>query len=152
MKILALHVRILGHLAWWPILGPRHDDRELVATSRPHYHVDWRYVPDRLYRIIRRESNSGVQGVVLLADDSAPVVREFALRREAPDAQLFECQHIAPWLPKLEASFAGCKLKSLTCPHKGIPLDGVKPDSNGIVTCPGHGLRWHLATGELVAR
>lgn len=36
-----------------------------------------------------------------------------------------------------------------TCPHRGMPLRGL-PVSRGVVTCPGHGLRFKVGTGRLV--
>lgn len=37
------------------------------------------------------------------------------------------------------------------CPHRGIDLTPfARPDGTAI--CPGHGLRWNLATGELMPR
>ncbi len=38
------------------------------------------------------------------------------------------------------------------CPHRGFPLASLSVDADGCVTCPGHGLRWSLRSGELVSR
>ncbi len=54
--------------------------------------------------------------------------------------------------PILEPEFAQCRLTKGKCPHKNIPLVGLEPDSDGNVICPGHGLKWNLATGQLVSR
>ena len=38
----------------------------------------------------------------------------------------------------------------LYCPHQGLPLD-AEPDSAGIITCPWHGYRFDVATGDCVS-
>ena len=43
-------------------------------------------------------------------------------------------------------------LERPVCPHRGIPLDGLPCTRRGVVTCPGHGLRWNLRTGKIVTR
>jgi hypothetical protein len=53
---------------------------------------------------------------------------------------------------KLEEAFEHETLKCHTCPHKGMPLDGMPIDAEGRVVCPGHGLRWNLKTGKLSPR
>lgn len=29
---------------WWPVLGPLHDDREILGLVHEHYHVDYRFL------------------------------------------------------------------------------------------------------------
>ncbi|WP_299324233.1 Rieske (2Fe-2S) protein [Parasphingopyxis sp.] len=36
------------------------------------------------------------------------------------------------------------------CPHLGLPLD-AEPDDDGTITCPWHGYRFDIATGECVS-
>lgn len=38
-----------------------------------------------------------------------------------------------------------------TCPHRSIPLDGGTVE-NGVLTCPGHGWRFDLKTGDCLDR
>jgi len=38
----------------------------------------------------------------------------------------------------------------LYCPHLGLPLD-AEPDSDGTITCPWHGYRFDIASGECVS-
>ena len=33
-----------GRLAWWPVIGPKHDDAEHLAFEQPHYHIDRRFL------------------------------------------------------------------------------------------------------------
>ena len=38
----------------------------------------------------------------------------------------------------------------LVCPHQGLPLTG-DPDSDGVLTCPWHGYRFDVATGQCLS-
>ena len=63
-----------------------------------------------------------------------------------PDAK------IVHWLGALEMAYSGQRLKrGLVCPHKGTDLSTIKPDGM-VITCPLHGLRWNVRTGELAPR
>lgn len=55
---------------------------------------------------------------------------------------------------KLEEVCAGKRInaKNPICPHRGISLASFPVDDDGCVTCPGHGLKWNLTTGEMVSR
>lgn len=56
----------------------------------------------------------------------------------------------APWFAALHAAHVRQRLsRCLKCPHRGIDLSSIAPDATGHVTCPGHGLRWHVPTREL---
>lgn len=56
------------------------------------------------------------------------------------------------WLGALEMAYSGQRLKrGLVCPHKGTDLSTIKPDGM-VITCPLHGLRWNVRTGELAPR
>lgn len=60
----------------------------------------------------------------------------------------------AYWIPKMEEVFKEAKLKpGMICPHRGADLSGISPDPvDGTITCPLHGLRWCVSTGELAPR
>lgn len=36
--------------AWWPVIGPKHDDVEHLAFEQVHYHLDRRFLPERMFR------------------------------------------------------------------------------------------------------
>lgn len=72
------------------------------------------------------------------------VYRRLKCRRELPPYPYEQ----ARWLPKLELAYAHARLKNGICPHKGVNLRSC-PIMNGIVTCPAHGLRWQVDSGEL---
>lgn len=37
-------------LRWWPVVGPRHDDIEHLDFAAAHYHLDRRFLPERMLR------------------------------------------------------------------------------------------------------
>jgi hypothetical protein len=73
------------------------------------------------------------------------VLRLRKCRREFPEYP----RELASWLPALEKSCSGLTMQNMTCPHRGTPLESCSPDGD-VVTCPAHGLRWNVKTGELV--
>lgn len=54
------------------------------------------------------------------------------------------------WLPELEDAYENERLlPGRICPHRGGDLSTFRPDPEGCVTCPLHGLKWHVETGTL---
>lgn len=134
----------------WPVLGPKHEDAKYISFPYQHFHVDWRFVPERDLKQITSGHLSPllglplVEGVGLLnALLPPPVIRRRQCHRGFP---IFPR---AIWDGNLQAAFAEHKLKDMICPHRGLPLNGCPMDGD-IVTCPGHGLKWNVRTGELV--
>lgn len=39
-----------SRLAWWPVVGPKHEDAEHLNFSAVHYHLDRRFLPERMLR------------------------------------------------------------------------------------------------------
>lgn len=144
-----------------PILGPLHSDAGIINFPHEHWHIDWRFASKPLWAyasgIWRSESHcySVVQqpravpswGLKPLIDEKFGVqVMRMKCKREFPSYPYSK----AVWLTELKKKFAGCTLKpGRICPHQGVPVVG--PADGDIVTCPGHGLRWNIKTGELVA-
>lgn len=146
---------------WLPVVGPLHEDHGPVNFPWPHWHIDWRFAPERAYeyatvlsvspygRPIQEKEQRAWRGEEYdckdLVDKEAGVqLRKMKCKRELPAYPL----KAAKWLPELNKQFAGCKAKDGICPHRGLPLVGHTAD--GVTTCPGHGLRWRVDTGELV--
>jgi hypothetical protein len=138
---------------WWPVMGGLHDDKAIIGFPLLHYHVDWRFVPERGLYASRRGSYVYPLQTGNGLNDSGfgpPQLR----RRKCQDVHRlpFEGQRIS-WMPKLEQTYSACKLAhGHVCPHRGYDLSRETPDAEGIVTCPLHGLRWNINTGELVPR
>jgi len=136
----------------WPVIGPMHQDAEIINFHYRHYHIDWRFVSDRLLNDVHWHTQIPY-GTVLHADRYGqrvlpkPIMRRLKCKRDFTPYPA----HKATWLPELEKAHKGCKLKpGMVCPHRGVPLASI-PGVNGIVTCPAHGLKWNVATGELVS-
>lgn len=134
----------------WPVLGPAHDDEEIIGFKWKHYHIDWRFVSTRMIKIIRRSGT--FHNWVLHERNNFPLPDPvLALRKCYRPMPAFNL--VADWTPVLEQAYQEHHLKppAYVCPHKGIPLASLPPDSMGCVVCPAHGLRWNLETGRLVS-
>jgi hypothetical protein len=154
---------------WVPVLGPKHSDSEHLNFPFDHYHIDWRFVGHTPFNRLKRERS--VLSRVLTNDGTDPWNKTIT---RSPELRRIKCKREMPEFPKVSqiivrsAYSAGdgggqkwarmetaqamvCnKLKpGNICPHRGIDLTPfIKPD--GIVICPGHGLRWDTKTGELL--
>lgn len=138
-----------------PILGPMHEDREIIDFPEHHYHIDWRFVSARAWQ--RRLSASPGKGksnghkVLGLPISERNICSDVFMhrllcKREMPEFPL------SAWLTELEPLYASRRLtEDFVCPHRGIPLAGC-PVKNGVVICPGHGLAWNVETRKLVPR
>lgn len=152
------HKRFACGAGWVPVIGPLHEDAEIINFQDEHFHIDWRFVTERMLKRaqyfgamseftrpiqIRTSKLYGDQDKIVL---DGPVVKRLLCHREFGTYP----RRPARWQPVLDAVYRDCKLKpGMVCPHKGIPLESVRA-VDGIVTCPGHGLRWNVETGELV--
>lgn len=155
---------------WVPVLGPKHSDKEFLNFEWEHFHIDWRFVGRRNYedaagglsRFAQGRVLTSAQGYYKLPD--AGTLRRRVCRRAMPDfpaaggrvANLVDIpgdvgRHARPWRHmEVAQAFVCNKLKpGNICPHRGIDLTPfIKED--GTVICPGHGLRWDTATGNLL--
>lgn len=141
---------------WFPILGPKHEDADYIRFPTEHYHFDFRFItnsdiirqfgrsyhPGQFFGSVATAARGMAGGCYRM--DTIKTMRRKCIR-QMPEYPIDR----AIWLPQLEAAYADKKMKCMTCPHRGIPLDGL-PVKDGVVTCPVHGLRWNVTTGELV--
>ena len=153
---------------WWPVIGPQHEDAEFINADYQHYHVDFRFLneesrqmlrgpqgPSRAFSVVITSVNIVAAAVGLPAEGSS------AERLPEDDSWLqvkrLKCKALWPaypsrfawWLGELEAAYLGERLREgRICPHKGTDLSTIRPDGD-VVTCPLHGLRWNVRTGEL---
>lgn len=106
-----------------PVLGELHEDGETIGFPWPHYHVDWRFMPqsfiDDVSRGLSEEFRShpakrppyknALLGLVVLNDHvtGAPVRRVLACQRARHEAW----DDNAHWLPRLERAYSGSRLR-----------------------------------------
>lgn len=149
---------------WLPILGPKHDDNAIIHFPWVHWHLDFRFISDRLLdRLLNR-----ILGTLTWPQENQRfallIVQHASSVLEGPMLRLLKCKRLMPTFPwdsptwesvlrRLENVYEGCCFKPARpiCPHQGIPLCGL-PSEDGVVVCPGHGLSWDLRTGKLVRR
>lgn len=152
---------------WVPVLGPLHEDFEILEFRLAHYHIDWRFVSEAVWRRAVQDVDQGAAVGHVLSTvlsnthgtpwrqkvEGTPELRRIKCRRAMPD---FPHNSTIPdrsyrWerLERAQA-FTCSKLKpGNVCPHRGIDLTPfIKED--GTVTCPGHGLRFDARTRELI--
>jgi hypothetical protein len=138
----------------WPVLGPMHEDKEIINFPAIHYHLDFRFFNQDQYAWVKRATNDIPQKFVLHEQPNAeklgPVIfRRRKCQREYPD---FPLKDHRGWLFNLRQKYKKEVMTDLICPHRGASLRGLPVDEAGCVTCPLHGLRWNLETGRLAAR
>lgn len=138
---------------WWPVIGSWHEDAD-IGVAAYHFHYDVRFYSEAEFNRGRIPHLAQVHtwGLVdsAMSDQTAPVRTEYfrmKMRRQMPD---FPAD--PPFLWKLEDLFRDVTLKCRVCPHRGFSLEGLQRAADGTVLCNGHGLKWNLETGRLVAR
>lgn len=151
---------------WIPVLGPIHEDGEIIGFPYPHWHVDWRFASDAVFRRAQGiRQNWAVLAVPIMKHpkksyELAPDMLERIVLSDTPVLRLRKCKRVSPkwtdirgvdvhWLKPLEKHCADMKMRNMVCPHRGLPLQGC-PQDGDVVHCPGHGLKWNVNTGELV--
>jgi hypothetical protein len=153
--------RTLNCMSWVPVWPIDHDDADIGFPER-HYHIDWRFVSDEDLRCIfgvARGSQSSKLAITDILEHVILLVITTDAVRAGPMERLQICRrdrltwpgcHRAP--ERLEPKHKDAKLRCGRCPHWGFDLRTVKPDSNGIIQCPGHGLCFRADTGEIAPR
>lgn len=144
--------------AWIPIIGPLHRDDGAVNFRWLHWHVDLRFVGAKVFKALmcygrspfavplqKHPVYSGEERITDTFIEGDICSRLMKCKRQYPEFP----RQLAKWLQQLEMEHQGVKMKGMVCPHRGLPLQGCPLDGD-VVTCPGHGLRWNIKTGELV--
>ncbi len=151
---------------WWPVVGPQHEDAAIFDFPHEHWHFDLRFLSAAQIanRSNRFWDDKPAKPATLLSlpltnhkgELGQPELRQRRCHREQPGWDAYFAATLRknrpPNLVKLEriTAIKGQTLKSCKiCPHRGLPL-GSMPVVDGIITCPGHGLRWNASTGEIV--
>jgi len=138
------------HDEWVPVYGNPHVDQHCLQFKDEHLHYDWRFVSKAMYQAqtLYMDSDSGKENGKVMTRDSVlwpPQYRQKQYKR-----------HHSPyptvtWHYCLEDEYVQKRLKNMICPHQGANLTSC-PVTDGVVTCPLHGLQWVVSTGELVRR
>ena len=141
-----------GFSGWVPITSGEHEDSEVINYPWQHFHVDWRFVSQKIMRWYLRELPMLYAVVVMRTNAHGemqalgqPAMKRMTYKRPWPTYPF----HKAKWLPKLQEKFACASILNGKCPHRGVSVADMKRDGD-ILTCPAHGLRWHAVTGKLV--
>ena len=161
---------------WWPVLGPQHEDKETLEFPYQHYHVDFRFLdkaaredlatplgPPQAFSAVITSMNIAT-GNVHPGGVTADMPTDYPSTKRIPEdpswfrVRRLKCKAQWPdyprstvwWIHDLEHSYQGQKLRQgRYCLHKGTDLGTIIPDGD-VVTCPLHGLRWNVRTGEMV--
>ncbi len=114
-----------------PLFGPLHEDAEIVGFPEQHWHIDWRFIPER---IVEKWSYGGkwpLHSRVLSAKNTTGPVELLRLKckRLMPEFpthhQLVEMKVVA-WLPDLEEAHKDARLKcGMICPPPRPPSGRV---------------------------
>jgi hypothetical protein len=137
--------------SWLPLIGPIHEDREIIGFKPVHVHVDSRFVGDTpLYPTDMLKLGKPLSLTSYWSDVDAvlPGLQFQAMRRMCRRQAL--CWQPVKFTRELEAVYQGCRIgPDGICPHRGIPLAVGARLQDGSTVCVGHGLRWS-AEGELL--
>jgi len=146
-----------------PVFNLPHNDKQ-NGQYETHYHVDYRFVKYELHlsKVEMRKHSSQVKFMFpfpirkhrthLFVESARPVLTDNLSNK---------LEYII--LPVINETFVGIteprfvntdkiKHKCLIrgkCPHRGFDMSQVEPNTNGVRTCPLHGLRFD-ATGKLI--
>lgn len=141
-------------VGWLPVIGPMHEDAEFVKFPWQHFHLDWRFVPTRMWNKI---GNGLYPGHHFAWPVQCPDNNGKRVILEGPVPKRMKCKRdpgrfpvekaINSWLKPLSEAFACAKLVNGVCPHRGIPVSAMHREGD-ILTCPGHGLQWNAITGN----
>jgi len=165
-KVYAVPCLILRGLPPLPILGVEHNDKDLGVISN-HLHADQRFISDLslhndfghpLKQLMKAGECPG--GAFATNMDAIRLYnipftfKEKPLRclRQFPQKECFKAS--GPMLAwereKIVArGFTHLSKDCRVCPHKGTPLDNVRP-VNGKILCPAHGMEFDARTGAIL--
>lgn len=141
----------------WPVIGPLHHDREHIKFDYLHYHLDGRFLARRLYDLVSRHwqlvDGVGIN-VTVLTEPSSPSYIFGSIPRRATLKRMMCKRPIQLWLVGEKSAKWGLQEAfgdepsairhpdgRLLCPHRKADLSNFPADSDGMVTCPLHGLR-----------
>jgi len=134
---------------WRPVIGPAHEDKDIIGVPGEHYHYDARFLTDEQLsemsfepKRIRPELSIEEALVVIqwvTRIKGEVVERPLVCLRRMPTfmVRFARTKRRIHWMPRLEDAFEGARLACLRCPHKGLPLGGLPLEDGRLVVCPG---------------
>ena len=166
-----------GYDGIWPVIGPKHEDAEIIGFPHQHYHVDGRFLTKRQWDqaggndIIRQFGLDILTVAAISALAGSPLTQRTKdrtgnephppvvyRRRMCTRARIDYLHEDAPpvydmaFFPKLRAAYKDDCLRATdagwVCPHRGAHLGSIKPNDAGVIVCPLHGLEWDAVTGK----
>lgn len=149
-----VHGMWFGKVANWPVMGPKHEDTKFFRFKDQHYHLDRRFLAERLVRhAVASPLHRGPDKRLAHYEDPLPEADPIWRRLMCRRAEMYFPAHPEP-VRALQASLAGAQCRrneaGWVCPHRRFSLGSIAPDAQGIITCPLHGLRIEAASGIVV--
>lgn len=150
-----------------PINTVLHEDKDYINFEPLHYHIDWRFVPIRLYNRICKDIDLADY---FIRSEASKIIQLFGNNLEAnTDGKVYyktiKCKRgysnnqfhfrfpnaYNGWPAKLQSAFCGEQLRlnergQYVCPHKGAIIDLKHVDEKGYAVCPAHLLRFNTET------
>jgi hypothetical protein len=132
---------------WVPLIGPPHQDKEIVNFPYWHIHTDTRFLTlDDSYR------SSYASGAPVCFGGPSPYldkVYEDLINNSTLQVKRLQCRRakplafpFAPWRKELQNAYADSHAVDGICPHRGIAIACGHRLAPGLRQCPGHGLVW----------
>lgn len=145
----------------WPVMGPKHEDREHLKFEPQHYHVDIRFLTAMQFRHLNRfpwrEPNERTAAHPISEVEEwgplpAPVYRRRKCRaagHDYPEELTIRAKNFCALYAAYEGKQCARGKSGWICPHKNFPLGSIKP-RYGVIVCPLHGLNINAATGKVL--
>lgn len=166
-----------GELGEYPVLGPKHNDRQDLKFEEAHYHIDARFISynkksecsDLFWAAVTARPIHEVTRIQGLTGDRLPI-RDNALSPN-PYLRRWTCKRLAnPFVNSGDLTsrvlragnwqnhhsrWAGKKADidasgQWVCPHRQVPL-GSQPVRGGVVVCPLHNLHICNSSGRVLS-
>ncbi len=139
-----------------PIWGELHSDAELGVPQK-HFHVDHRFLNDEEFNFWFPKghglaTDSMIYATFLKEDQllSTPFSEVRVCQREQlPWMKASDHANALKFLTALDNLCIGKRISDKICHHRGYNMAQV-PEIDGCITCPLHGAKWKVATGEYV--
>lgn len=161
-KVPTIRYEWCGRTRDWPVFLPKHADAEFFNFPDAHYHIDPRFLSKRDFEYAggHRSPEAQFQAAPLAKSvwmdgerGCAPHPPVVWRRRRCSRDWIDYHFGSTPQVQELRKAYAGQQCASSRggwiCPHQHYAMGSVKPDADGFMTCPLHGLRIHAETGRV---